>query len=522
MMSRHASCGIALIAILLASASASAEGQSAIYALANSSSSESAIASLVDAAGDDRQAVQVRDFYAARNYQPVWSQTEDAADRGAILRSTLEHADQQGLHPRDYTDALSGFGDAPQSGDEAARYDVAMTRALFSYARDVRLGQVTPGEIYKDVALPRWTFDIGPAFSNTLKRRRSLDAFLAALPPPNPAYRRLALALARYRAIAMHGGWPRVPAGASDSILNERLSREDTELQATSDPTAGDIQDALMRFQQRMGLDESGGLNAETLTALNISASYRVEEIAANMERWRWMPPSLEARYIMVNVPDQSLDLVSDGDSVLHSKVIIGKKKTPTPIMRAEILTVVANPPWDIPDDIAARSIWPHLRKNANYLQSRNMVLVGGNHVQQMPGGDNALGRVMLDAPNDFGVYLHDTPHQELFDKSVREFSNGCIRVEEILPLAALVMRVPDSDDSALGEAIASGSTQRLPVPAQIPIYAVYFTAIARDDGTVDFRPDRYNRDQLLIARVGRLLAKPAVQSAERKEQAPS
>jgi murein L,D-transpeptidase YcbB/YkuD len=251
------------------------------------------------------------------------------------------------------------------------------------------------------------------------------------------------------------------------------------------------------------------------LRELNVPAAVRVRQIIANLERWRWMPAELERRRIEVNVPDQSLNLMEGDDIALHSKVVIGKKKTPTPILRTAALSVIANPPWEIPDDIAARQFLPQLKKDAGYLASSNLSLmdapadaevdwrkVQAGHLpyqlRQAPGPSNALGKMMLDMPNQFDVYIHDTPHKDLFEKPSREFSNGCIRTEQIDRLAHILL----GDDAALDEAVASGQTQTLPLERPMPVYLLYWTAIAAEDGSVGFRPDRYGRDGLLLARL--------------------
>jgi murein L,D-transpeptidase YcbB/YkuD len=301
------------------------------------------------------------------------------------------------------------------------------------YAQDVRVGRKRPRDIYRDVDLPKSDFDAAQALNEALQRH-SLTAFLADLPPPHPEYRRLVVALAKYRAIAAKGG----------------------------------------------------------------EASVRVEQIAANMERWRWMPRTFERRYVRVNVPDQTVDFVRDGEVVLSSKVIIGRKNSTTPILRTMINAVVANPAWDVPGDIAARSILPKVRKDPNYLAAHHMIIVRGQ-IRQLP--PSALGYLMLDSPNDFDVYLHDTPGKALFEQDNRERSNGCVRVQQIFPLAALVL----ADDKEAGmdrlkKTIASGRTQHLALDQPMPLYMVYWTAIAGEDGAVEFRTDRYNRDKPLIA----------------------
>lgn len=450
---------------------------------------------------------QVQAFYAARDFRLAWSGDDGADERTALVRRTLEHADRQGLRPSDYLGDLARWGDGPRTGRDAADYDVALTTALFAYARDVRLGRVEPRSAYKDLNLPVQDFDLAGEFATALEHG-SIDRFLAELPPPHPGYRWLVDALARYRAIASHGGWPMLTGkNTNPSTLARRLAMEDAAFADTADPADADIREALLRFQRRNGLEDNGKLTPETLKALNVPVSYRIQQIIANMERWRWVPRAFEARYILVNVPDQSLEFVEDQSAKLSSKVVIGRKDAKTPIMRTEVVAVVANPAWDIPDDIAAKRILPHMRHNRNYLASRNMTFINGS-LQQNPGDDNVLGKLMLDSPNPFGVYMHDTPDKKLFTLSVREKSNGCVRVEQIAPLASLVLGGEDPDDRII-EAIATGDTQRLELPVPLAVYMLYWTAFADSDGAMEFRPDRYDRDPPLIAKLGAKAEKP-------------
>jgi murein L,D-transpeptidase YcbB/YkuD len=376
-------------------------------------------------------------FYEARDFQPVWGGSAEAARMAGEIRATLKKADEQGLRAADYAAALSRWDAPPAAGREAAEYDLSLTADLLRYAHDVRVGRTRPRDIYRDVDLPKSDFDAAAALNEALEAH-SLTRFLADLPPSHPEYRRLVLALAKVRANAPKGG----------------------------------------------------------------EGSARVEQIIANMERWRWMPRTFERRYVRVNVPDETVDFVRDGEVMLNSKVIVGRKNTTTPILRTQITTVVANPPWHIPGDIAAASIWPQARRDPNYLAAHHMVEVQGQ-LQQLP--PSALGYVMLDSPNDFDVYLHDTPGKALFDRDNREISNGCVRVQQIFPLAGLVL----ADDKEAGidrlkKTIATGRTQHLTLDQPMPLYMVYWTAVAAEDGAVEFRPDPYNRDKPLIAALGR------------------
>jgi len=471
-------------------------------------------------------------FYASRDFLPVWVGSEEAMRAGRQVRTALMQAGQQGLDSSAYRTSASETDDLPAPGKDAAHYDVSLSEALLRYAHDVRVGRVLPNNIYKDVGLPSADFDASAALALALKNG-SVNAFLADLPPAHPEYRRLGEALTRYRAIAARGGWSTVASANEGDDRNmkslaARLAMEDPILANNQNPSAGDLHEAINRYQKRNGLKADGKLGSPTLSALNIPVSIRIQQITANMERWRWMPSQFEHRYIAINVPDQTLDFIQDGKVLLNSRVIVGRKTSPTPILRTVAHTLVANPPWNVPSDIAADQLLPHLRNNPNYLAAHNMVVMNGPandprgttipwssvtpgqfpyEIRQLPGPGSAMGTLMLDAPNDFDVYLHDTPGKAFFEQSEREVSNGCVRVQQIMPLASLALTNDlTAGVSRLNEAIASHETRSLALDDPLPIYMLYWTAVADADGNVGFRPDRYNRDQPLIAALSKTM----------------
>lgn len=466
------------------------------------------------------------DFYASRNFKPAWTGPNADGNATAAVLSTLNHADTQGLQPQDYSATTSKWQAAPEAGPEAVAFELSLTADLMRYAADVRLGRVNPARVYKDVGLPARTFEFVAAL-NTALRNGKVEHFLADLPPSQPEYRGLVQGLADYRLQQSRGGWIKVAGGGEIPLdgsnersraLIARLSQEDPALGAT--PSADDVRNALMRFQARNAIRADGQVGERTLAALNVPIGVRISQIAANMERWRWVQRQFEDSYILVNVPDQMAQFIVNGGVVLETRAIVGKPNSKTPIARLLGTSLVVNPPWHVPEDIADAQILPMLRKDPNYLATRNMVLANGPPddpqgrnvpwhtmktmpylVDQNPGPDSAMGTLMLDSPNDFGVYLHDTPGKGLFSANVRNASNGCIRVENMLGLSALILG-GDGEGTVeqLRATIATGQTQRLPLERQVPIYLLYRTAIAYTDGTVGFRSDLYGRDKPLVA----------------------
>jgi murein L,D-transpeptidase YcbB/YkuD len=432
----------------------------------------------------------------------VWSPAD-----AAILMTAIENASADGLDPGDYR---------PLSGSDAD-----LSRAALAYFSDLRRGRRMLRNIDSDVELP-FALDNDAALASALKDHR-LAAFLAEAPPYAPQYDKLKAALAYYRAICDRGGWSQLTPDLSlqspnVNLLRNRLTIEDTVL--ASEPDA-DLAEALKRFQARHGLPADGRLGPRTLAELNVTADARIEQIMANMERWRWLPHAIEPDYIAVNVPDASLSLVLNDHEMLQSRVVVGKPRSPTPILRAEGAGITVNPPWNVPSSIARKEILPKLKANPAYLRSQDMILMDGPlgdpyglrvrwrdipagtfpyRLQQHPGQANALGTIKIELPNRFDVYLHDTPAKRAFASPVRDVSHGCVRVERILPLASYALSENLDAMTAISDAVASGETEYLPLKRKLPVYFLYWTAFPASDGTLQFRPDIYGRDLRLIA----------------------
>jgi murein L,D-transpeptidase YcbB/YkuD len=238
------------------------------------------------------------------------------------------------------------------------------------------------------------------------------------------------------------------------------------------------------------------------------------------MERWRWLPPVLEGDRIMVNAANAELELWLDGKSILRSRVVVGRSSTRTPILRAEGVGITFNPPWTVPRSIAAKEILPKLKRNPSWLADHDMFLLDGPagdphglrvdwrairagtfpyQIRQNPGPRNPLGQIKLELPNRFDVYLHDTSNHSDFKKPKRQLSHGCVRVEQILPLATQVLGADSTATQKIAEATGRHDTSYLALPKKIPIYLLYWTAVPHD-GTVEFLDDTYGRDQRLIA----------------------
>jgi murein L,D-transpeptidase YcbB/YkuD len=358
-----------------------------------------------------------------------------------------------------------------------------------------------------------------------------------AIPPTNPenqAYQRLAQALRHYMTIAAAGGWPVIPSGPvlrpgdTDKripILRKRLMISgDLGPNATGKTDFFDktLNDAVMHFQKRHGLKPDGVVGPETINEINIPIEERIRQIELNLGRWRLIPFSTEYRYIIINIADFELKLIEDGKPIMKMKVIVGRDYRQTPVFTSEITSITINPYWHIPYSIAVKDILPELRKDPGYLDKKHIKVINSNgkedseafydqiewkniskrdfnyRLRQEPGPLNALGRLKFDIPNQYGVYLHDTPAQALFKKTRRGFSSGCIRLERPLDIAAYLLN-DDADwpREKILEAIESKKTRTIRLKRPIPVHVVYITAWVSEDGLLNFRQDIYGRDAI-------------------------
>ena len=419
----------------------------------------------------------------------------------ALAVKTLNAADTHGL-PRQHVSA----DDPPEQ----------ITDALLRYAKAVHVGRLGLGDF-----LPEWgvrppPYDPRADFAAAVTTDR-LGAWLDSLPPPYSGYNGLRRGLANYRAIAAKGGWKTVPDGPDFGLgekgpraaaLRARLAAEDPGVDASGPATVdADLQQAISRAQRRFGLKPDGVVTAETLAALNQPVGQRVLQIIANLERWRWLPPTMPASRVQVNSGAAIVTLFQNDAPVLSMKAVSGRPGDETPMLFSKIHSVVLNPPWNVPSSIATKELWPKEKRNPGYLARNGFVVIktdgGGSRLQQKPE-KSALGRYKFDFDNPYGVYLHDTPTQATFSRYGRQASHGCVRLEKPKALAeALLASDPKWTPDAIAAALDKGDTLRVRLTEQVPVFIFYWTAFAAPDGSMNFRADPYNWDRLLLQRIG-------------------
>jgi murein L,D-transpeptidase YcbB/YkuD len=406
-------------------------------------------------------------------------------------------------------------------GLDASDRELLLSDRFLAYAAILARGQISPNSYWSDWALPSQRFD-PVAAAASLASAGGPAAALQSLRPGSADYAGLQQALARYAGAQAAGGWPVLAAthlkpGASGQAvidLRWRLAAEGylTPGQAVSAAFDIELASAVMLFQRRHGLADDGAVGPLTLAALNVGAAERAGQIRLNLERWREMPRLWPATRIEVNVPAQTLTYYRGGSVALSSRVIVGDPKHHTPVLAAAVERVILDPAWNIPASIIANEIQPRLARDPGYLARTHTIILGrgagdpygrdvdwrhtrvlamGWRLRQLPGAWNSLGSVVLDMPSPFDVYLHDTPVRSLFAQSQRALSHGCIRVEQVRALAALLLGLPELPP-------AGGETRAIELTAPVAVYLLYQTAFIDQEGAVEFRDDIYGRDEKL------------------------
>jgi murein L,D-transpeptidase YcbB/YkuD len=406
----------------------------------------------------------------------------DAADR-AMMFQVLKTADPAAVAPPD---------------------DEALTAAILSWARTEAGLRVRPSDVERFWSIEPPARDLAGELDAARKEGR-LAAWLATVPPSDPGYRALLSARDRYRRLVQAGGWTALPAGLAPkageqgsliAALRARLTAENYDVGPGREPDRFDagLVAALARFQMRHGLPADGVLGRSTRAALDMSAAARLRQIELNLERLRWSPGMAPADRIELDIAAAEAVLYRSGAPALRMRVVVGAPATMTPMFASRIESVVFNPPWNVPVSIASKEITPKVRKDPSYLVRHHYVLVP-NGLQQLPGPDNALGRVKFDLPSPFGVYLHDTPSHGAFARPMRALSHSCMRLENPLGLAAELLGAQGWTPQKVQATVDAGATQRIALAQPVPLRVIYRTAFVDEAGDLQFRPDVYGWD---------------------------
>jgi murein L,D-transpeptidase YcbB/YkuD len=485
---------------------------------------------------DERDWKRVHALYANYDTIALWlekdADSERADDLIAALLTIHEHGLRGDLYPlEELRAALAPIDKARRpSAEQLAKADVMLSAMYVALGEDLLTGQIDPRSVEQQWRLDAQAIDVDSALARTL-RMEPLRNAIARMRPTDPAYDALQKSLTHYRGLLDRGGWQPVPEGETLSpgdttslerltALRRRLAIEDlvevrtadTARQAANDSTSREgplavydakLAGAVAEFQRRHGIVVDSILGPGTLASLNVPVEYRVGQIMANLERFRWLPRELGDRYVYVNVPAFRLDAYDNGERVLEMPVIVGAEyeDRATPAFSDSMSYLEFAPYWNVPQNIAENELWPKQEADPTYFARNEYETLqrgGETWIRQKPGDKNALGEVKFMFPNQFDIYLHDTPERSLFTRDVRAFSHGCIRVGDPAKLAEYALAYNDGWDMARIRSAMNGENRQVPLERKIPVYIVYFTTFVRD-GDLYFGNDIYDRDSELV-----------------------
>ncbi len=488
---------------------------------------------LPQGAAGQKELLAIRAFYEARGFQPAWVGETAVEARGRSLVEVIAGSAADGLVPANYDAAALSAGLSASDSAALADLEFTLTRTLVHFGRDLSAGRVQPNKVDSEVFIypdPVESLNL----LTTLASSADPVGYLASLAPQSANYARLKAALADYRRIQQAGGWSRLPDGETlkldmrdpqVALLRQRLVEAGDLESPGADPELFDLEleEAVKWFQYRHGLDQDGAVGPKTRAALNVPVEVRIDQMLLNMERRRWMPDDLGRRYIFVNLADFILKVVDGPKTIYDSRVVVGKPYHRTPVFSGDMTYIVINPYWHVPPSIARNEILPAVIKDPGYLSKKSFTVLSswgadaavldpgsidwpslkGKRIaykfRQDPGDGNALGRIKFMFPNQFNVYLHDTPSKSLFARTVRSFSHGCIRVQNPANLAEVVLAGMEGWSLAsIKAAIGNNKRRIVRLDEPLPVHLTYLTAWVNKDSSVHFRDDIYDRDKRL------------------------
>ncbi len=480
----------------------------------------------------DDQWGHAKRLYKIYSNNPLWLSDGGLHEaRTRSLTKALLNAEGEGMRMDVYPIGalakaiISAKQDKPTAA-QLAEADVLLTASYASLGEDMLTGQVKPKAVNQSWFIDPQEENVDSALVRNL-RVEALDKSLATMRPADDDYGALRQQLVRYRQILAKGGWPGIPAVKAmkpgqpinpqiATALRARLAAEGILAADSGAATKSGVYDAglaaaVAEFQTRHTIGVDSMLGKETLDALNKSAAYRMTQIVANMERYRWLPRALGQRYIFVNVPAFKLEAYDKGELALVMKVIVGQEyeDKATPVFADSMEFVVFRPYWNVTPDIAEKEIFPKL--SDEYMATNNYEIYmegGARRIRQKPGPKNSLGLVKFLFPNDFNIYLHDTPNHALFQEDVRAFSHGCIRLEKPDKLAEFVLGWPL--DKVQQQMQSGPDNKTIKLSKKLPVYIVYATTFMVNNN-LHFGNDLYDRDNSLVKAV----APAAMPSAE-------
>ncbi|MBS1745195.1 MAG: L,D-transpeptidase family protein [Bacteroidetes bacterium] len=468
---------------------------------------------------------QYSDFYKLRNYQCAWFDTSGMAEQAYNFINLLSNAvstySDSTLYNKALADEVEAFKtdtgkNAVKSSPDIASTELMLTGQFFKYASKIYGGSdINVQEL--GWFIPRKKLDLTNLLDTLIANKADVkDGEI----PLSPAYKKLLDYLPVYRKLDQSMSWDSIAipvkalhVGDVDAIIpiiKQRLYAlgDMTELDST-DLFDSSLKIGVKNFEKRMGSAPDGVIGKNFISQLNVTPSKRIEQILVNLERLRWMPSMNDSSTsIIVNIPEYKMYIYDKGVLQFDMDVVVGASATGTVIFTGNLRYIVFSPYWNIPASIIKKEILPGIARNPNYLANHHMEKYGKDgglpEIRQLPGADNALGRVKFLFPNNYNIYFHDTNNRGAFNSSKRSLSHGCIRLSQPKRLAMYLLRDDtlhynnQKVDSLMNLTKEYWVTLKNPVPVMIS----YFTAFVDSAGKLNFRSDIYKHDSAMASKL--------------------
>jgi murein L,D-transpeptidase YcbB/YkuD len=477
----------------------------------------------------------VQTFYSQRNFAPAWIANGRPTSQARQLIDAFSASDTKGLSPEDYDKSrwparLKSVGSSSASD---AQFDLAMTVCTMRYVSDLHIGRVNPRHFDFGIDVNQKKYDLPQFLSGQVISASNVGAVLASVEPQSDEYRRMEAALQDYLAMAAKpapaalpsvgtpvspgANYAGAPALAARLRLLGDLAGDDAGSSQSYDPR---LAEAVKSFQLRHGLQNDGRLTSQTIAALNAPLDQRVRQLDDTLERWRWLSEKYQNAPVFVNLPEFALRAYGPDHKLdFMMAVVVGQalEDKKTPLIEREMKFLVFRPYWNVPISIVRKELLKHIAGNKGYLAGHNFEVTnqsgkpvgswtaheleqGTLMVREKPGPRNSLGLIKFMFPNEFDVYLHSTPATQLFSKTKRDFSHGCVRVADPAKLAEWLLRnQPEWTQDKVEEALNQGpDNHTVNLKEEVPVVIFYATAFVREDGKVYFYDDLYGYDQQL------------------------
>lgn len=455
-------------------------------------------------------------FYRQRQYRYAWFDAQGLIEQAGNLADRVSNLSAEGLQDSLYylaeLDSLQHNYAQRMNTRPSPTLELLLSAQYFVFAKMAWEGQDESVSKKTDWFVPRKKVSYVDYLDSLLAR--PADADLSAIEPVYRQYEQLRTYLKDYQELEKKMSWGRLepekrsyrPDDSSSLILavRKRLYHlKDFTGDTITNVYTRDLEEGVKAFQVRHGLSADGVMGPSFFEALNVPVRKRIEQMAVNMERSRWLPVKQDGDYLAVNIPEFKLHVYHDDSLLWDCNVVVGKSAHKTVIFHGDIKYVVFSPYWNVPPSIVRNEVMPGMKHDRNYIAKHRMEITGYSgsvpNVRQKPGPSNSLGLIKFLFPNSYNIYLHDTPSKSLFKEDQRAFSHGCIRVSEPEKLADfLLQQDPDWTPERIHEAMNTGKEKYVTLKNTVPVFIVYFTAFIDRNGKINFRKDVYNRDERL------------------------